>query len=48
MWSSSFFRWCPWIRDTGISYREPFGENNKKQQLQEIPTHWCSKVMVCR
>ena len=24
--SSSFFHWCPWIRD--ISYRKPFGEKH--------------------
>ena len=29
MRSSSFFHWCPWICD--ISYREPFGETQKRQ-----------------
>ena len=29
MRSSSFFLWCPWIRD--ISYREPFGEKNNRE-----------------
>ena len=27
MRSSSFFHWCPWIRD--ISYQEPFGETTQ-------------------
>ena len=38
MRSSSFFHWCPWIRDT--SCREPFGEKHTIHKKRQKSKPW--------